>query len=91
MKKVYQGYSHEKRGEKNYGLGIRMLEFDKGEHFYYHNGWWHGNTSCFINMRKEKVSMFVISNKYTHKTYQTKKLAPIFGNYPFKSVDDKEE
>ncbi|MEI7510334.1 MAG: serine hydrolase domain-containing protein [Flavobacterium sp.] len=91
LKKVYQGYSHEKRGEKNYGLGIRMLEFDKGEPFYYHNGWWHGNTSCFINMRKEKVSMFVISNKYTHKTYQTKKLAPIFGNYPFKSVDDKEE
>ena len=91
LKKIYHGYSYEKKGEKNYGLGIRMLEFDKGEPFYYHNGWWHGNTSCFINMRKEKVSMFVISNKYTHKTYQTKKLAPIFGNYPFKSVDDKEE
>ncbi len=91
LKKVYHGYSHEKKGEKNYGLGIRMLEFDKGEPFYYHNGWWHGNTSCFINMKKEKVTMFVISNKYTHKTYQTKKLAPVFGDYPFKSVDDKEE
>ena len=91
LQKVYKGYSYEKKGERNYGLGIRILEFDKGEPFYYHNGWWHGNTSCFINMKKEKVTMFVISNKYTHKTYQTKKLAPIFGDYPFKSVDDKEE
>jgi len=91
IKKMYQGYSYERKGQRNYGLGIRMLEFDKGEPFYYHNGWWHGNTSCFINMRKEKVTMFVISNKYTHKTYQTKKLAPLFGDYPFKTVDEKEE
>lgn len=91
LKKVYQGYSNEKKGIRNYGLGIRMLEFDKGEPFYYHNGWWHGNTSSYINMRKEKVTMFVISNKYTHKTYQTKKLAPLFGDYPFKTVDEKEE
>jgi hypothetical protein len=91
LKKMYQGYSYERKGKRNYGLGIRMLEFEKGEPFYYHNGWWHGNTSCFINMKKEKVTMFVISNKYTHKTYQTKKLAPLFGDYPFKTIDEKEE
>jgi CubicO group peptidase (beta-lactamase class C family) len=91
LKKMYQGYSYERKGERNYGLGIRMLEFEKGNPFYYHNGWWHGNTSCFINMRKEKVTMFVISNKYTHKTYQTKKLAPLFGDYPFKTIDESEE
>ena len=91
LKKVYQGYSHERKGQRNYGLGIRMLEFDKGEPFYYHNGWWHGNTSCYINMRKEKVTMFVISNKFTRKTYKTKKLAPLFGDYPFKTIDETEE
>jgi len=91
LEKVYHGYSYERKGQKNYGLGIRMLEFDKGNPFYFHNGWWHGNTSCFINMRKEKVTMFVISNKYTKKTYQTKKLAPLFGDYPFKSIEEKEE
>jgi CubicO group peptidase (beta-lactamase class C family) len=91
LKKVYQGYSHECKGERNYGLGIRMLEFNKCEPFYYHNGWWHGNTSCYINMRKEKVTMFVISNKYTKKTYKTKKLAPLFGDYPFKTIDETEE
>jgi len=91
LKKVYKGYSYESKGLRNYGLGVRMIEWDKGEPFYYHNGWWHGNTSCFINMRKEKVTMIVLSNKYTHKTYQTKRLAPLFGDYPFKLNDDGEE
>jgi CubicO group peptidase (beta-lactamase class C family) len=87
LKKVYKGYSYEAKGSRNYGLGIRMMEWEKGEPFFYHNGWWHGNTSCFINMRKEKVTMIVLSNKYTHKTWQTKKLASLFGDYPFK-LDD---
>lgn len=88
LKKVYKGYSYEAKGARNYGLGIRMMEWEKGEPFFYHNGWWHGNTSCFINMRKEKVTMIVLSNKYTHKTWQTKKLASLFGDYPFKLDDD---
>jgi len=90
IKKIYTGYSHEAKGIRNYGLGIRMTEFEKGEPFYYHNGWWHGNTSCFINLRKEKVTIIVLSNKFTKKTYQTKRLATLFGNYPFK-MDDGEE
>lgn len=90
LKKVYSGYSHESKGIRNYGLGIRMTEFQKGEPFYYHNGWWHGNTSCFINLRKEKVTIIVLSNKFTKKTYQAKRLATLFGDYPFK-LDDGEE
>lgn len=91
IKKIYSGYSYESKGTRNYGLGVRMIEWDKGEPFYYHNGWWHGNTSCFINMRKEKVTIIVLSNKYTHKTYQSKRLAALFGDYPFKLNDDGEE
>lgn len=91
LKKVYQGYSYESKGLKNYGLGIRMIEFEKGEPFYFHNGWWHGNTSTLITLRKEKVTMIVLSNKFTKKTYQTKKLASIFGEYPFKLNDAGEE
>lgn len=90
IKKIYTGYSHESKGIRNYGLGIRMTEFEKSEPFYYHNGWWHGNTSSFINLRKEKVTIIVLSNKFTRKTYQTKKLAALFGDYPFK-LDDGEE
>ena len=88
LKKVYQGYSHESKGTRNYGLGVRMIEWEKGEPFYYHNGWWHGNTSSFINLRKEKVTIIVLSNKFTRKTYQTKRLAVLFGDYPFKLDDD---
>ncbi|WP_333599719.1 serine hydrolase domain-containing protein [Flavobacterium sp.] len=91
LKKVYKGYSYESKGLRNYGLGVRMIEFEKGEPFYYHNGWWHGNTSSFITLRKEKVSIIVLSNKFTKKTYQTKKLASLFGDYPFKLDDDGEE
>lgn len=89
LKKVYQGYSYENKGTKNYGLGIRMVEWEKGEPFYFHNGWWHGNTSSFINLRKEKVTIIVLSNKFTKKTYHTKKLAALFGDYPFKLEDDE--
>jgi CubicO group peptidase (beta-lactamase class C family) len=89
--KMHQGYSYETKGQRNYGLGIRMVEFDKGETFYFHNGWWHGNTSSFINLRKEQVTIITLSNKYTKKTYQSKKLAGLFGDYPFKLNDDSDE
>jgi len=89
LKKVYTGYSNEHKGQRNYGLGIRMTEYEKGKTFYYHNGWWHGNTSSFLNLRDEKVTVIVLSNKFTKKTYQTKKLAALFGDYPFKLEDDE--
>jgi CubicO group peptidase (beta-lactamase class C family) len=88
--KMHQGYSYETKGQRNYGLGIRMVEFNKGETFYFHNGWWHGNTSSFINLRKERVCIITLSNKYTKKTYQSKKLAGLFGDYPF-NVSDGED
>jgi CubicO group peptidase (beta-lactamase class C family) len=91
LKKVYKGYSYESKGLKNYGLGIRMVEYEKGEPFYFHNGWWHGNTSTFINLRKEKVTIIALSNKFTRKTYQSKKLAALFGDYPFKLNEDNDE
>ncbi len=89
LKKVYTGYSNEHKGQRNYGLGVRMTEYENGETFYYHNGWWHGNTSSFLNLRKEKVTVIVLSNKFTKKTYQTKKLAALFGDYPFKLDGDE--
>jgi len=91
LKKVYKGYSYESKGQKNYGLGIRMVEFEHGEPFFFHNGWWHGNTSSFINLRKEKVTIITLSNKYTKKTYQSKKLASLFGDYPFKMNGETDE
>lgn len=86
-KEMFKGYSYEAKGQRNYGLGIRMMEFETGQQYFFHNGWWHGNTSSLVTLRKENVTLISLSNKYTHKTYQTKKLAPHFGDYPFKFKD----
>lgn len=85
---VYKGYSNERKGTKNYGLGIRMVNWETGQNFYFHNGWWHGNTSSYITLRKEGVTIIALSNKFTRKTYDTRKLAVLFGDYPFKLRDE---
>jgi len=89
LKQVYTGYSNERKGEKNYGLGIRMINWDSGQNYYFHNGWWHGNTSSYIPLMKENVTIIALSNKMTRKTYAVRKLAPIFGDYPFNFKDDE--
>ncbi|MFV7234789.1 MULTISPECIES: serine hydrolase domain-containing protein [Flavobacterium] len=85
---VYKGYSNERKGTKNYGLGIRMVNWDTGQNFYFHNGWWHGNTSSYITLRKESVTIIALSNKFTRKTYDVRKLAVLFGDYPFRIKDE---
>lgn len=88
-KQINIGYSNEKVGEKNYGLGIRMINWKTGQNFYFHNGWWHGNTSAYITLPKEQVTIIALSNKMNKSTYNVKKVAPLFGDYPFKA--DTEE
>lgn len=90
LKEVFKGYSYESRGTRNYGLGIRMLEWEDGQKMFYHNGWWHGSTSAYIKLKKEKVTLICISNKYTRSTYRLKVLSSLFGDYPFK-LENKEE
>jgi CubicO group peptidase (beta-lactamase class C family) len=88
LKQVYVGYSNEHPGRKNYGLGIRMINWESGKSFYFHNGWWHGFTSSYITLKDENVTIIALSNKFTHKTYSVRKLAPLFGDYPFKVEDE---
>ncbi len=88
LKQVYTGYSNERKGTKNYGLGIRMINWETGQNFYFHNGWWHGNTSSYITLMKEHVTIIALSNKMTRNTYAVRKLAPIFGDYPFNFKDE---
>jgi len=89
---IYEGYSNEHRGKKNYGLGIRMIQWPTGQEFYFHNGWWHGNMSSYITLKNENVMMVALTNRGYKQVYKTKNLAPLFGDYPFKlSSDDREE
>jgi CubicO group peptidase (beta-lactamase class C family) len=88
LKQVYEGYSNEHPGRKNYGLGIRMINWENGKSFYFHNGWWHGFTSAYITLKDENVTIIALSNKFTKSTYAVRKLAPLFGDYPFKIEDE---
>ena len=88
LKQVYTGYSNEHPGRKNYGLGIRMINWETGKNFYFHNGWWHGFTSSYIPLKDENVTIIALSNKFTKSTYAVRKLAPLFGDYPFKVEDE---
>lgn len=89
-KEIFKGYSYEAKGEKNYGLGIRLREWAAAPTLTYHNGWWHGNTSSYITQKTDSITIIALSNKMTHKTYQTKKFIGLFNpKYPVK-LDDSD-
>lgn len=88
-KEIFKGYSYEKRGDKNYGLGIRLREWDDASTFYYHNGWWHGNTTSYITLKNDTVTCIALSNKFTRKVYQMKRVSVLFGNYLFNLEGDE--
>ena len=87
---IYLGCSNEHKGQKNYGLGIRMINWETGQNFYFHNGWWHGNMSSYVTLKKENVTIIALTNKNSKNVYKVRNLAPLFGDYPFK-VDESEE
>ena len=80
---ILKGYSYEKKGVRNYGLGIRINEFDNGSTIHYHNGWWHGSTTSFTTLKKDTVTIVALSNKYTRKLYQSIAISSFFGDYPY--------
>lgn len=89
---IYEGYSNERKGTKNYGLGIRMVNWPTGQNFYFHNGWWHGNMSSYVTLKDENVTIIAINNVSSRKVYKIKHLARLFGDYPFKrDKDDTDE
>ena len=90
MEQVYVGYSNEHKGQRNYGLGIRITQWETGQALYYHNGWWHGSTTSYVSLRKENVTIIALSNKYSKNPYNVRKLSALFGDYPFQLGDSSE-
>ena len=87
---AYAGYSFERPGVNNYGLGWRMFLLRNGKKFIYHNGWWHGNRTAFYRLLDENVTIIALSNNDSKKVYSSKKLADAFGNY-FKNKQEARE
>jgi CubicO group peptidase (beta-lactamase class C family) len=67
---AYGPCSFERPGIKNYGLGWRMLCYPDGYKVIYHNGWWHGNNTCFYRFIKDNFTVIVLGNKYTSNIYR---------------------
>jgi CubicO group peptidase (beta-lactamase class C family) len=78
---AYAGYSFEKPGQRNYGLGWRMLNIPNGKKLIYHNGWWHGNRTVFIRMLDEDATIIALCNNDYKGVYSAKKLVDLFGDY----------
>ncbi|MEO5681418.1 MAG: serine hydrolase domain-containing protein [Chitinophagaceae bacterium] len=87
---AFAGYSWEKQGKRNYGLGWRMTFLDNGKKLLYHNGWWHGNNTAFIRLTDEKATIIVLGNKFNRRIYASKHAADIFGNYMQKGNNGEE-
>lgn len=84
---MYKGYSYENKGKNNYGLGMRLIEMDNGKNYTFHNGWWRGNTTSYIRLEQDSVSIILFSNKYTKLAYKTIDLAHHFGDYKVGNLD----
>jgi len=88
---MFKGYSYERPGKANYGLGIRIREEKGKTPFFFHTGWWHGNTGCYASMRSDTVCMIILSNHYTRRVFGINRLSLAFGNYPFAPLDPMEK
>lgn len=86
---AYTGYSYEKKGINNYGLGWRMLEYPDKEKIIFHNGWWHGNNTVFARMIKDSATVIILGNRFNKNIYQARKLFAAFGDYA--TDEDTEE
>ncbi|HLV45741.1 MAG TPA: serine hydrolase domain-containing protein [Flavobacterium sp.] len=81
---MFKGYSYERPGQNNYGLGFRLIEpKNEGDLYSYHNGWWRGNRTSYITIRQDTVAIICFANNNSTDAYNTKDLAKEFGNFPF--------
>lgn len=88
LEEAFKGYSHEKRGTRNYGLGWRLVEMPMGKKIIYHNGWWHGNNTVFSRLPEDSTAIIVLGNKFNRSIYQAKKIAGIFKGYGIQDDDE---
>ncbi len=86
-KQMFRGYSYEHPGTRNYGLGIRLKEKKGKDTFFFHTGWWHGNTGLYCSLRKDTICIIALSNNLNKRLYNLTPLLKACGNY---AVNDEE-
>lgn len=71
---AFTPYSFEKPGIHNYGFGWRMYTLPQNKTILYHNGWWHGNNSCFYRVVTDSITIIALSNRFNKNTYRVRPL-----------------
>lgn len=89
LEAAYTGYSNEKKGIKNYGLGWRMYVYPNNKKIIYHNGWWHGNNTFFSRMIDDSITIIVLGNKFNKHIYDARKLYTLLGSTGNLSNDEE--
>lgn len=87
-KEMYKGYSYENAGKKNYGLGMRIVELEGKDPYFFHSGWWHGNKGCYASLRADTVCIVALTNANSQSVYSINRLSTVFGNYPFENIEE---
>ena len=89
LSEAYRGYSFERHGTRNYGLGWRLIEHGTGRKIIYHNGWWHGNNTVFSRFPMDSAAVIVLGNRYNRRIYDVKKIYTEFPGYGY-ALEDPE-
>ncbi|MBV7440805.1 beta-lactamase family protein [Weeksellaceae bacterium TAE3-ERU29] len=86
-----KGYSNEHEGIKNYGLGIRMMQWSPNQKLLYHNGWWHGNNTTYARSEKDTITLIALGNQKNRTIYSTFSLMGLLSDYPLGFKDSEVE
>lgn len=70
LEEAFKPYSFESEGIKNYGLGWRMINYTDGVKIIYHNGWWHGNNTCFYRFIQDNFTIIILGNRFNKGIYR---------------------
>jgi CubicO group peptidase (beta-lactamase class C family) len=78
---AFRGYSFEKKGIRNYGLGWRLFDLPSGKKIVFHNGWWHGNNIAFSRLPQDSLVIIVLGNQYNTNIYKAVQISRAFTGY----------
>lgn len=90
LEKAFEITSIEQEGSNHYGRGWRLHLLDSTTKVIYHNGWWHGNNSCFYRVITESLTIIIQGNRMNKNIYKAKPLVELLTNLRFSSIETKE-
>ena len=82
LNQAFKGYSFERPGTHNYGLGFRLEFLSNGKKIQYHFGRWHGNNAVFTRLVDEQVVIIILGNRFNRTIYRAAHNSyDLFGDY----------